>query len=221
MSVNASTDAEHDGKPDHRHAVNGIMAGYSGFVPRARDKYAGASTGLNENNYSKSEGLGPQRGCVREEDVLPERFLHYMSHSNGCVPGYTGFRPGARDVANVTAYGRVPKDMADGIKEREFHWERGPTEPPVSFRDTVGGVMPGYAGFVPNATEKHGTSHYGKLHPNMKEPVPLAQAGHADQYVTKECAVNISSMPGYQGHIPQARDAYGTTVHGRKGKKKI
>ena len=132
------------------------------------------------------------------------------SPSGGCViagtvPGYTGWRPEAAHVKNVSAWGCVPHErgggyvtpdvglsaslgsLADQSKPpdhteqgvRQYDWRRKnkQAEPPPSFRDNVGGVLPGYAGHVPRADEKHGTSHYGGLAPE-KMYVPLAQTGH-------------------------------------------
>jgi len=217
MSVNPSTDAEIDGSPDYKLGVNGVVPGYAGHMPRSRDKYAGsAHGGINSDPYSPPEKRGPQKGCTRAEDVIPDEFTAYMSTVNGVKAGYTGFRPGARDVHNVTAYGSIPPDMETGMHQRSFDYRRTPVPEPPDFLDTVGGVVPKYTGHVPNAIEKHGTSHFGKTHPTRANPVPLAQAGHADQYTTKECDVAFATMPGYQGHIPQARDSYGTSYHGKR-----
>jgi hypothetical protein len=219
MSVNPSTDAEIDGMPDYKLAVNGVIPGYAGHMPRARDKDAGSTHGgLNSNPFTPPEKRGPQKGCVREEDVIPERFAQYMAERVGVKAGYTGFRPGGRDVFNVTAYGNIPPDMETGMHSRSFEWRRVPQQEPPDFLDTVGGVVPKYTGHVPLAIEKHGTSHFGKTHPTGGSPVPLAQAGHGAVDTTsgtgfKDCQVAFATMPGYQGHIPQARDSYGTSYH--------
>jgi len=214
MSVAASTDAEIDGMPDYKYSVNGVVPGYAGHMPRSRDKYAGsAQGGINSDPYSPPERKGPQKGCVRAEDVIPETFEAFKKSRNGIMPGYTGYRPKSHDVFNVTAYGGIPQDFVEGAHERSFDYRRVPAPVPADYREVVGGVLPGYGGFVPNAVEMHGTSHYGKTHPSPSNKVPLAQVGHADQYVTKECNVAFGTMPGYQGHVPQARDSYGTSYH--------
>jgi len=141
-----------------------------------------------------------------------------MAERVGVKAGYTGFRPGGRDVFNVTAYGNIPPDMETGMHSRSFEWRRVPQQEPPDFLDTVGGVVPKYTGHVPLAIEKHGTSHFGKTHPTGGSPVPLAQAGHGAVDTTsgtgfKDCQVAFATMPGYQGHIPQARDSYGTSYH--------
>ena len=45
MSTNPSSQAEIGIQKDYKDQVNGILPGYSGHVPRARDKYSAASTG--------------------------------------------------------------------------------------------------------------------------------------------------------------------------------
>ena len=209
MSVDPSTAAE---DPDYKDSVNGVLPGYSGHMPRARDKYAGSAHGGLANPYTPPDAKGPQKGCTRPEDVIPSTFESYLNNVQGVVPGYTGYRPKAHDVFNVTAFGGVPEKFADGAHERTFEWARKPEEAPASFRDTVGGVLPGYKGFVPGAIEKHGTSHYGKT----RGDIPLAQNGHAEQYTTKESNVAFYCMPGYEGHVPQSRDAYGQSTHGAR-----
>lgn len=217
MSVDPSTGGEIRGQGDYKDEVNGVVPGYSGHMPRARDKYAGSAHGGIANPYTPPDAKGPQKGCVRAEDVIPSTFASYIQNVQGVMPGYTGYRPKAHDVFNVTAFGGIPPTFAEGAHERKFDWARKPQEAPPSFRETVGGVIPGYKGFVPNAIEKHGTSHYGKTRPSPQQPqVPLAQAGHSDQYTTKECNVAFHTMPGYEGHVPQARDAYGQSTHGKR-----
>ena len=126
---------------------------------------------------------------------------------------------------NVTAFGGIPTGFEEGQHTRPYEWQRPDKlqQPPPSFRDSVGGILPGYTGFVPAAVDKHGTSHYGKTRPSQEMPqVPMAQAGHEENYGTmrpwtsKEMDVAFATMPGYQGHIPQARDAFGTSYHGKR-----
>ena len=220
MSVNPSTDGEIDGSADYKASVNGIVPGYSGHMPRSRDKYAGsAHGGLNSNPYSPPEKRGPQKGCVREEDVVPDIFAKYKDTVVGVMPGYTGYRPASKDVFNVSAYGGIPNDMQTGMHERAYDWKRVPAPEPPDFLEAVGGVVPGYTGHVPNAIDKHGSSHYGNMRPSPTRSVPLAQAGHLEQEVDKSCEVAFATMPGYQGHIPQARDTYGTSYHGTRNLK--
>lgn len=80
------------------------------------------------------------------------------------------------------------------------------------FKRAVGGVVPGYGGFVPNATTHYGTSHLGGVATSAASP--LAQVGHGD-HVTRmderraaEVAGHVAShvaaasIPGYKGHVP-------------------
>jgi len=225
MSVNPDTAAEINGDADYKTQVNGIVPGYAGHMPRSRDKYAGSAHGGIANPYTPPDAKGPQKGCTRAEDVIPSTFASYIQNVNGVMPGYTGYRPKSHDVFNVTAFGGIPTGMEEGMHERTYDWKRtNKGQAPPSFRDSVGGILPGYTGFVPNAVDKHGTSHYGKTVASAQMPVvPMMQAGHEEEYGTmrpwtsKECAVAFGTMPGYQGHIPQARDAFGTSYHGKRG----
>ena len=218
MSADASTKAEIGLAPDYKDQVGGIVPGYSGHVPRARDKYAGSAHGTISN-------VGAQTGHVRPEDVIPPTFEKYVANSRGVMPGYTGYRPEARNVHNVSAFGGIPPPgTATTIEElgqgnRNFNFERKPVEnPPPSFRDNVGGILPGYTGHVPRAQEKQGQTHYGGLSPD-KRFVPLAQTGHEGYKVDPftgqagEKDVDLKMIPNYQGFIPKARDAFGTSIY--------
>jgi hypothetical protein len=217
MSVDPSTGAEINGTADYKHSVNGVIPGYAGHMPRARDKYAGSAHGGIANPYTPPDAKGPQKGCTRPEDVIPDEFTQFIKDRKGAMAGYTGFRPGARDVHNVTAFTGIPNSFEEGAHERSFDWQRAPQDPPPSFRDSVGGILPGYKGFVPGAIEKHGTSHYGKTRPSPERPtIPLIQAGHEEQELFSECKAPFMTMPGYQGHIPMARDAFGQSYHGKR-----
>ena len=90
------------------------------------------------------------------------------------MPGYCGFRPESGHVKNVSAYGGIPHKgmkgdtsmtglninvssdeggMALAQGNRDFEWRRASAvEPdPPSFRDSVGGIIPGYTGHVRSA----------------------------------------------------------------------
>ena len=93
MSTNASTAAEINGPADYKHQVGGVVPGYAGHMPRARDKYAGSAHGGIAPDSGPPLPKGAQQGHVRPEDVIPPVFESYVSNSNGVMPGYTGFRP--------------------------------------------------------------------------------------------------------------------------------
>ena len=198
MSVNAATEAEIDGPADYKSQVNGIVPGYSGHVPRARDKYAASAHGGIAPERGPHVAKGPQTGHVRPEDVLPPHFVDYVEKSRGVMPGYCGFRPESVHVKNVSAYGGIPhqgmrdsaanagiglnfgvsSDEGPGQLQQgnrggavdncsanlshngfEFRRAQDVTDDPPSFRDNVGGVLPGYTGHV-RACTTHRTYPY-------------------------------------------------------------
>jgi len=252
MSANASSQAEIGAPPDYKEHCNGVIPGYSGHMPRARDKYAGSAHGNITPQFGLPKNVGPQTGHVRPEDVLPPHFVGYIEKQKGVMPGYCGFRPEAGHVKNVSAFGGIPhqgmpdtngvglsfsvasdaetsalsqgdRKVTDQGLQASFEWRRpnDVTESPPSFRENVGGVLPGYTGHVPMSTEKHGVSHYGGLDPSQNR-VPLAQTGHEGYKISApgqpfgqagEKDVDLKMVPGYQGFIPKARDAFGTSVY--------
>jgi len=236
MSANASTAAEINGPPDYKDQVCGIVPGYAGHVPRARDKYAGSAHGAVAQERGPPVAKGPQQGHVRPEDVIPPVFDAYITDSKGVLPGYTGFRPESKHVHNVSAFGGIPPmqpvpaggmsiaaqaSLEQGVRSFEYRRKQNVQPGPPSFRDNVGGILPGYTGHVPRATEKHGTSHFGGLSPD-KPYVPLAQTGHEGYKISApgqlsgqpgEKDVELKMIPNYQGFIPKARDAFGTSIY--------
>jgi len=244
MSTNASTAAEIGGALDYKDQVGGVVPGYAGHMPRSRDKYAGSAHGGIAPERGPPTAKGAQQGHHRPEDVIPPVFEAFIASERGVMPGYTGFRPEARHVHNVSAFGGIvatsgifgnargpgatgglgTATAATSIEElsqgtRTFDWQRNPVaDQPPSFRDNVGGVLPGYTGHVPRATEKHGTSHFGGLSPD-KAYVPLAQTGHEGYKIDPasgqagEKDVELKMIPNYQGFIPKARDAFGTSIY--------
>merc|ERR1719181_2395097 len=113
MSANASSQAEIGVEKDYKDQVGGIVPGYAGHVPRARDKYAGSAHGAIAPERGPPVALGPQQGHVRPEDVIPPVFDSYISNSKGVLPGYTGFRPESKHVHNVSAFGGIPPMKPD------------------------------------------------------------------------------------------------------------
>jgi len=230
MSNNASTHAEINGPTDYKDQVLGIVPGYAGHVPRARDKYAGSAHGGIAPEFGPHIAIGPQQGHVRPEDVIPPVFDQYVQDGKGVMPGYTGFRPESKHVHNVSAFGGIKPitagfldvdSLQQGNRDFDFRRPKNITPAPPSFRDNVGGILPGYTGHVPRAVEKHGTSHYGGLAPENPY-VPLAQTGHEGYKISApgqvagqpgEKDVELKMIPNYQGFIPKARDAFGTSVY--------
>ena len=235
VSTNASTAAEIGGAADYKDQVGGVVPGYAGHMPRSRDKYAGSAHGGIAPERGPPPAKGPQQGHLRPEDVIPPVFEAFIASERGVMPGYTGFRPEARHVHNVSAFGGIvatsgifgnargpgatgglgDATKATNIEElsqgtRSFDWQRNPViDTPPSFRDNVGGVLPGYTGHVPRATEKHGTSHFGGLSPD-KAYVPLAQTGHEGYKIDPgsgqagEKDVELKMIPNYRAHRPLA-----------------
>ena len=62
---------------------------------------------------------------------------------------------------------------------------------------------------MPGASDVCGVSHVGFSRSPTK---PLSQTGHGDKG-EKAVTVNRSVKPGYGGHVPQARDAFGASVY--------
>ena len=88
------------------------------------------------------------------------------------------------------------------------------------FRDAVGGVLCGYTGFVPNSRTHQGSAHLGGL-ARVGHRGHQAQRGHqgVTERMQADRALDLASrtlrtaspVVGYQGHLPKALDAFGTS----------
>lgn len=185
-----------------------------------------------------------------------DTFFDFQRKVKGVMPGYTGHRPGARDVFHVSTFGGVkpfldgPGQIGGRSRDQFIHSERPtgqgqttnrPTtyhsdmnlgnlgigadvgrvykEKPATMatpthRADVGGVKPGYTGFVPGNKQVVGTSHW--------LATDSARAGHEAEIFQgdKHKAVDVSGrtqlsrsqLPGYLGHVPRAREAFGASA---------
>jgi len=211
--------------PDYAPEANGIIPGYAGHIPRARDKYGGsAHLGCSMSDHGVHVHMGPQIGHTKKEalgnkfgtDGLPlkgseiePRFDNYQQKVQGVMPGYGGFRPGARDECGFAQVG--------GIKRFGVAQNRGAhTNPKPDFVGQVRGVLPGYTGYVPSAKNTHGVSHYGSIGGGHHDiPAVGPQTGHGNSVKGDKCIVAKEHVKsGYSGHVPAARDTFGGAHYG-------
>lgn len=208
---------------DYAPEANGIIPGYAGHIPRARDKYGGsahngASIAIHGHKHigpqiahEKTEALGNRYGT----DGLPlppkavePRYQNYKEKSKGVMPGYGGFRPGARDECGYAQVGGIQR-----FGKAETRVPYPANKPPIV--DQVSGVLPGYTGYVPSAKNTHGVSHYGSLPGGHHMELGAgAQKGHAAVKGDRMIEVSTNVKSGYAGHIPMARDTFGGAHYG-------
>ena len=111
----------HDASLDFKTAVRGIVPGYAGHVPRARDMYGSPAVG----------GITPERGWKRNE-----RTGQMLEATNRGPMGDRVYAAGPEGAASRPhAYSRRHNRVSDEVK-------------------------PGFSGHVPNARDTFGTSHY-------------------------------------------------------------
>ena len=111
----------HDASLDFKTAVRGIVPGYAGHVPRARDMYGTPAVG----------GITPERGWKRNE-----RTGQMLEQTNLGPMGDRAYAAGPEGAASrLHAYSRRHNRVSDEVK-------------------------PGFKGHVPNARDTFGTSHY-------------------------------------------------------------
>ena len=121
VPISVAHDGLHDATLDFKTAVRGIVPGYAGHVPRARDMYGTPASG----------GITPERGWKRNE-----RTGQMLQRTNLGPMGDRAFAGGPTGAASRPhAYSRRHNLVSDEIK-------------------------PGFAGHVPLARDTYGTSHY-------------------------------------------------------------
>ena len=121
VPISVAHDGLHDATLDFKTAVRGIVPGYAGHVPRARDMYGTPASG----------GITPERGWKRTE-----RTGQMLQRTNLGPMGDRAFAGGPTGAASRPhAYSRRHNLVSDEIK-------------------------PGFAGHVPLARDTYGTSHY-------------------------------------------------------------
>ena len=161
--------------PDaHRTVSKGVVPGYAGHVPRARDTFGSTAVGglSPEPHTGVHKKMGAMQGHAeqvpweKDYDWETQVYNGFSEKKTGVMPGYAGFCPGARDVDGVAAYGGIPHDGAQGNGDnpaQKADWDQGRMKPALDYRKAVHGIVPGYTGHVPNAIDKHGISHFGAI----------------------------------------------------------
>ena len=230
--------------PDsHKFSSKGVVPGYQGHVPKARDTFGSSAMGglAPEPHIGSHKKMGAMAGHAepvpweKDYDWETQVYNGFSGTKNGVIPGYAGFRPGARDVDGVAAFGGIPHDGPSGHGDNpklKSDWDQGRMKPDTDYRQVVHGIVPGYTGHVPNAIDKHGTTYFGKITKDgdqrtiTKDQLYVedgadsgdggthfgAQRGHTNSLLDKCNDVTMNRKSGYSGHMPASRDAFGTTV---------
>ena len=182
-------------------------------------------------------------GMMHTRDYGTGGAYAFRERVGGVVPGYAGHRPGARDISHKMAYGGVPtfnhprsrtppgqgsrldNRPTTSFQEYAQGWKVPEERPNEEYRDSVGGLLAGYTGFVPHSRTHFGSSHVGGL-ANVGYRAHLPQRGHeasvnglnVQKQVDHSLRTQRTHAPvvGYQGHLPLANDAYGIS-YWRKG----
>lgn len=234
MSLTHGSSSEVD---PYKKAVNGIVPGYTGHVPRGRDTFGvSAVGGLEPSPWANTRHMGAAVGHARTDKgqnelmswELPhqegeERFASFHSAHGGVMPGFAGHRPGARDVEAKTAFGQGSQTDARLGAGKVASWQLNDTADlgttggietaaAADYRKRVNGLVPGYKGFVPGAAELCGGSPFGGVPTTAGTVEDLAQKGHV--YAHKAAQATLSRKSGYSGHVPGARDTWGVSVLG-------
>ena len=216
-------------------------------MPRARDTFGSTAVGglAPEAHVGAHKHMGPMTGHAapvpweKDYDWETQVYNKFSEKKSGVMPGYAGFRPGARDVDGIAAYGGIPHDSAKGHGDNSVlkaEWDAGRMKPATDYRKVVHGIVPGYTGHVPNAIDKHGTTFFGAIEKGGEQRTITseqlyvddgadsgdggthygAQRGHTNSLLDKCNDVGQMKKSGYSGHMPAARDAFGTTVYNPK-----
>ena len=211
---------------DYHKESNGIISGYSGHIPRARDKYGGAAIGDCSpavlpggiNQHIGAQGRHDKRDCLGNgygNDGFPLKGAEvapvYSNHSRkvgGIMPGYGGFKPGARDECGYATYGGIQRFGPTYTRPEPTEAQTAVAHPKPTYVAQAKGIVPGCTTHVPRAKETYGVSHFGALAPGE-----LAQTGHGGK-ADRAMEVRKDYKSGYSGHIAAARESFGGSHYG-------
>jgi hypothetical protein len=243
----------------HRHVqrepfTRAVISPFGGYVqvpvPKAPPAVHTQTSRTTDPSSLARTTLNPAKAAAGHAEMNSHNYgtgapYTFRVRVGGVMPGYSGHRPGARDVAHRMAYGGVPTFNAAPVRRppgQGQHLSNNPTtswseighgwkerEPGDSrsdeFKGAVGGVLCGYTGFVPNARTHCGSSHVGGL-ADAGHRGRYAQRGHqghverlqGDRELNVSARTERASVPlvGYQGHVPKAMESFGTS-HWRDG----
>jgi len=187
----------------HKSLVGGIIPGYAGHVPVSQFVYGQSAQG---GTVPFSNGA-PDRQGRRSDDFL-DRLL---------VAERTDMQDFGSENQLSTEGGWWPSEAALLAKETE-------TGRQPSYRDSVGGVIPGYSGHVPKGMYKVGATNRGKT--KRFDETYFSQAGMPatkaypatfidpkvkDPYVKHVRHDEGPILPGYTGFTPGAAFKVGGT----------
>lgn len=212
---------------DYQKESNGIVPGYAGHIPRARDKYggsahAGCSPAVLPGGVNTH--IGPQKGHNKKDclgngygnDGFPLKgaavepvYDNFSTRVGGIMPGYGGFRPGARDESGFATVGGINRFGASYNRPEPTEAQTATLHAKPQYVGAAKGVLPGYTGYVSKAKETYGISHYGSVPKSA-----LAQTGHGMVKGDKAIEVGKDYKAGYSGHVPMARDTFGGAHYG-------
>lgn len=144
----------------------------------------------------------PYRGEELNEDPTL-----YKDQVRGVVPGYGGHVPRAHHVYGESAVGKIEKDKThhDRVSQaRHPNTKQAIVKEPPAYNQMVGGIVPGYAGYVPQSSFICGKTHMGQSKPFLdgKSPIRQGRSGSNDEFLDRLRVAEISdtaSMGGGKG----------------------
>lgn len=182
---------------------------------------------MSSSHHGKNFDLPQARTLPKPSAVVSQADLlsnhggvtDHSANVGGIVPGYSGFVPGAAHKVGGAACGgtkgsKGPQRTAIGAACSDVSCSsaHGATIP--SHRGDIGGIVPGYAGFVPRAQHTYGGSAYGKVttgitQGNRSYGETKAQRGQREPASNRETKAVI---PGYKGYISRSQHRVGSSA---------
>jgi len=218
-----------DEQPSHRQTHHGVVPGYAGHIPRAKDAAGSSAHGVVKPNpdlqwgspgitkHVSQRSTGPRaRTPPAKRSNFSDFFAEktpYRAEVNGVVPGYTGHQPRAKDLTGESAFGALNNREFDGPPEKHEQGGRRWDDIPVgslgplvakekyTFREDVNGVIPGYQGHRSNARTHIGKSAYGGMPETQILPRPGSALDITSRAQTGKRFTGRDAMRS--GHDPQ------------------
>ena len=166
---------------DHRDEVFGVVVGYSGHVPRARDKVGNCPLGNAPGTPASPNGavgVNMETGIRELPAWRPERYA--MSYKKGSPDPANTYSPGVTSAV-YTSEARDPQNASNKMKPKMFNT----------------GTTPGYTGHVPRVN----THSLGATTHSTPAPGSSPFIGKFEDLSQPDVMITIKARTNKAGHL--------------------